>query len=342
MNKSLPDPMPYCAPLFSHLVEIMKWEALKTAIQLGVFDTLSESAAAPDVAGKLSTHPENTAHLLNTLAAMGYLSKKDGHFRNGPLAECYLTSGRDTSLGDSLLFQESWFRPLMNGAMTELVRNGPPVIDDVSDEKIWETAARTSVNHARSGRAQWLAATIAALPEFPSFSRILDLGAGPGMLGIAVTLEHPSLHCVLYDQPVVCRVAEDTIAEYSLADRVQTLPGNYMTDPIGEGYDFVMANFTLNFYRENLDAIVGKVHRALKPGGIFLVTTDGLTDEKTAPAGMVISWLSTCLKGHDLTFERGEIADSMIRTGFVSTQTQAVDHPAAADFAAIDMVVGRK
>ena len=124
---------------------------------------------------------------------------------------------------------------------------------------------------------------------------------------------------------------------------MRTQPGNYMTDPIGEGYDFIMANFTLNFYRDTLDEIVGKVHRALKPGGIFLVTSDGLTDEKTAPAGMVVSWLSTGAPGQRLGFRTGRvIADTMIRAGFVSTQTQAVDHPAAADFAAIDMVVGRK
>ncbi len=342
MNKWLPDPTPHCAPLFSHLVEITKWEALKTAIELGVFDTLSEPAAAVDVAGRLSIHPENTEHLLNALAAMGYLTKKQGRFRNAPLAETYLTSGRETSLGDFLLYQESWFRPMMDGTMAELLRNGPPAIDDVSDETIWETAARASVNHARSGRAQKLAAHVTALPEFPSFSRILDLGAGPGIMGIAVTLKHPTLHCVLYDQPVVCKVADDFIAEYDLKDRMQTRSGDYMNDPIGDGYDFVMANYTLNFYRETLDEIFGKVYRALNPGGVFLVTTDGLTDEKTAPTGMVVSWLSTALRGNDLAFERGVIADAMIRAGFVSTQTQALDDPAFESFGTIDMIVGRK
>jgi len=343
MKKALPDPASPCAPLFSHLIDIVKWEALKTAIQLNVFDLLSEPAAARDVAEKLATHPDNTGHLLDALTAMGYLTKRDGRFRNSRLAETYLTSGGETSLGETLLYQESWFRPAKGDSMTDLVRNGPPPAPgDISDETIWEAAARTSANHTRCGRAQRLADYVAALPEFGSFSRMLDLGAGPGILGIAVTGRHPDMKTVLCDQPVVCKVADEYIAEYGMEARIETLPGDYVNDPIGDGYDLVMANYTLNFYGDKLDEIFAKVHRALNPGGVFLVTSDGLTEERTAPAGMVISWLLSKLQGYDLSFERGVIADAMIRAGFVSTQTQEINNPAFEDFGATDMIIGRK
>lgn len=342
MNKVLSNSAPHCAELFLHLLGGVKWEALKTAIQLGVFDIVSEPAEASAVAGKLSTHPKNTEHLLNALTAMGYLTKKGGRFQSSVLAEAYLTSGKETFIGESLLHNESWFLPVMNGAMADLVRNGPGAIDDVSDEKIWETAARTSANHSRCGRAQRVAEYVAALPEFSSFSRMLDLGAGPGIIGIAVAAEHPTLHCVLYDQPIVCKVADEFIAEYGMKDRVRTQAGNYMADSIGHEYDFVMANYTLNFYRDTLDEILGKVYRALNPGGVFMVLTDGLTGEKTAPTGMVLSWLSSALQGNDLSFEQGIIADAMIRAGFVSTQSRSLDDPAFEVFGAADIIVGRK
>ena len=187
-----------------------------------------------------------------------------------------------------------------------------------------------------------MAGRIAALPEFPALKRMLDMGAGPGLVGIATTIEHPSLQCVLFDQPAVCRVADEVIVEYGLADRVTTIPGDYMSDPIGENYDLVTANYTLNFYRDRLDEIMDKVYRALNPGGVFLVTSDGLTDGKTAPAQSVISWLSLCLQGMDLSFEQGDIADAMLRAGFASTHTQTLNDIETAAYGPADLTIGRK
>ena len=178
--------------------------------------------------------------------------------------------------------------------------------------------------------------------EFASFSRILDLGAGPGVIGIAVASAHPSLECYLCDQPAVCRVAEEVIAEYGLEDRVRTLSGDYMNDPIGGNYDFIMANFTLNFYGDRLDQIMAKVYQALNPQGVFMVTSDGLTHEKTRPEASVISWLSTALQGMDMSFERGVVADAMLRAGFVSTQSQMMTDVDVEAHGPVDMIIGRK
>ena len=150
------------------------------------------------------------------------------------------------------------------------------------------------------------------------------------------------MECVLFDPPTVCRVADEVIAEYGLADRVTTIPGDYMSDPIGEGYDLVMANYTLNFYRDRLDEIMDKVYRALNPGGVFLVTSDGLTDGKTAPAQTVISWLSVSLQGMDISFKQGEIANAMLRAGFVSTQTQTLNDIETEAHGPVDLTIGRK
>ena len=322
--------------------QTVKWEVLKTAIELDVFSHLSEPSASEAVAAKLSTHPANTEYLLNALVALGCLSKTDGCFRNTPLAETFLIPDGETSIGQSLLFVESWIRPVLNGGMKDLVRNGPPPPQPIGSDETWEAGARVSLNEKRGGRAQRMAGRMAALPEFPAFKRILDMGAGPGLIGVATTIEHPSLECVLFDQPAVCRVADEVIAEYGLADRVTTIPGDYMSDPIGEGYDLVMANYTLNFYRDRLDEIMDKVYRALNPGGVFLVTSDGLTDGKTAPAQTVISWLSVSLQGMDISFEQGEIANAMLRAGFVSTQSQTLNDIETEAHGPVDLTIGRK
>lgn len=342
MKKSLPNSGFHSTKLFTLPYEAVKWELLKTAVELNVFDHLLDLVTADEVASVMSTHSANTEHFLNALVAIGCLTKKDGRFKNTALAELFLTSDKDTSIGNSLLFMNQWNTPVLNGGMLNLIKNGPAPIQNIANESIWEDGARVSVNHTRAGRAQKIASYVSALQEFSSFTKILDLGAGPGVIGIAVAAAHPSLKCYLFDQPAVAKVADEVIAEYGMEDRVQTLCGDYMNDPIGEGYDFIMANFTLNFYRDRLDDLMIKIYQALKPGGIFMVTSDGLTNEKTLPSATVISWLSTSLQGMDMSFEQGKISDAMFQAGFVSVRSRTVDDMQMEAHGPFDLDIARK
>lgn len=342
MKKELPDADSRYASLFTLPQEAVKWELLKTAIKLKIFDYLNDPGMAEEIAAKLSTHAVNTEYLLKALVALEWLLYADGKYQNAPTAELFLTTNKDTSIGSSLLFMDSWIHPVLNGGMLDLVQNGPPAPSDFSDESIWKTGARVSLNHSRCGRAQLVASHVAALPEFSTFTKILDLGSGPGIIGIAVTAAHPSLDCVVFDKTSVCKVSDEVIAEYGMGDRVKTVCGDYMNDLFGENYDFVMANFTLNFYRDRLDEIMKKVYDSLNPGGIFMVTSDGLNKDKTAPVASVISWLSTCLRGTDMSFERGVIADAMLSAGFISTQSQIVNDAEVEAHGPVDIILGRK
>ena len=306
MVKTLPKPVVRYTELAALPYEALKWEVLKTGVELELFDHLKKPTSSKAIAAKLSLHPENTERLLNALAALGYLSKTKDLFRNSSLAETCLTQGGDTYLGRFLLLMESWNNPILNGGMRDFVQNGPPPPKHIEDEEIWKNNALAGLNEARCGRAQNVTNHVASLPEFPFFKRILDLGAGSGIMGIAVASSHPSLQCRLFDQPAVCNVADEVIGEYGMGERVKTVRGDYMKDPIGENYDFIMANFTLNFYREKLDEIMSKVFRALNPGGLFMVTSDGLTEERTAPVMSVISWLSAFLAGDGYVIRAGK------------------------------------
>jgi len=252
MKKPLPDPQTQAGELFALTESAVKWELLKTALKLNLFDGLSDHKTAEEIAFAFSMHLPNTEHFLNALTALGYLVKNNHRYCNASSTETLLTHGKDTFIGEALLFMESWHRPLQNGVLLNLVRKGPIRIQNLTDENLWEKSARISLNASRTGRAQAIASQVAALPEFPSFSRMLDLGSGPGMIGIAVAAAHPSLQCCLFDQPAVCKVADEVIAEYGMEDRVATLSGDYLADPIGEDYDFVLACYTFNFYRDRL------------------------------------------------------------------------------------------
>lgn len=342
MRKELPRPKIDSGKLFLLPYEALKWELLKTAIELDLFDRTSVPATAATVSEAISLHPGNTEYMLNALVALGCLEKDNGQYRNTAQAEQFLISGKDTSLGVALLFMSNWTRPVLNGGLKEMVKNGPPPKEDMANPEIWEKGARVSVNHSRCGRAQLIARHVAALPEFPTFTKILDLGAGPGIIGIAVTAAHPSLKCVVFDQPAVVKVATEVIAEYGVENRVAVEGGDYMRDDFGTDYEFAMANFTLNFYRDRLGEIMRKVLNSLKPGGVFMVTSDGLNHDKTSPAASVLSWLPIMLQGHDMSFETGQIARAMLEAGFVSTEQKTINDIELEAHGPVEMTIGRK
>lgn len=341
MKKELPNPDVSSFDFFSVPTEALKWELLKTALEIKLFDFLIEAATVESVAEEFSWHEGNTEYFLNALVSMGCLSKKNSLFQNTKPSDTFLLSGRETFLGESILFDGKWHESLLNGGIKKLLKEGPPPQGPIESEELWESAARATLNLSRCNRTQRTAEYVSSLPEFSGFDRMLDMGGGSGIMGIAVTAAHETATCVVLDQPAVCKVANETIAEYGMEYRVTAECGDYMNDPIGTDYDFVMANYTLNFYRARLGEIMKKVYQALTPGGVFMVSSDGLNKDKTGPAKPVLGWLSTSMQGMDMAFTRGEIADAMLRAGFVSTQSEIVDIKLE-PHGPIDIIIGRK
>jgi ribosomal protein RSM22 (predicted rRNA methylase) len=71
---------------------------------------------------------------------------------------------------------------------------------------------------------------------------MLDLGGGPGLVGIALVAAHPEMKGVIFDKPAIVKVAETFIKEYEMEDRMEVLGGDYSRDPIGKEYDLIWAS----------------------------------------------------------------------------------------------------
>ncbi|CCK81453.1 MULTISPECIES: methyltransferase [Desulfobacula] len=343
MKKSLPTDFPELN--YHELPYIaIRWETVKTALQLGLFDLLPEPQSASDIAVRVECDAKNTEYLLNALTALGYLYKKDGLFCNTEQTERFLTSRGDTGLAESLLAYDQWNEPALNGRMLTLVKEGAPLSRDMVSEQVWADSARKSINGSRCGRAQGIARLLSLLPDFDQWQKVLDIGAGPGLIGIAVAAAHPTLECCLFDRPVVIDVAQETIKEYGMEDRVKTISGDYSVDPFGEGYDAIIASYTLNFYNETekLAPIMEKCFAALNPGGSLIVFSDGLSEEKTQPTDMVISWLPTSLMGQDFSFEEEVLPRAMLAAGFDSVRTKTLTDQFISPLGVTEFHVGRK
>ncbi|BBO92480.1 methyltransferase [Desulfosarcina ovata] len=325
--KQLPDLDLELHNLFDIVNGRTKTQLLLTAIELNIFDFLSTSQSAESVAAELGTHPMCTRFLLDGLAALDLVDKKDNRYQNLPDTQMALHSQSPAYVGRMFSMMDGMSAGIM-ADIGHAVRHGPPDTPaDFGNEAVWAAHARSMANYQRGGPAQKMAATVSQIDGFASFEKMLDLGGGPGLYCIAMVAEHPRMRGVIFDQPAVTKVAEEFIAEYEMADRVTTMAGDYVNDPIGEGYDLIWASATLNFVRPGLTAMLEKIHRALKPGGVFVSHADGLTHERTQPAAYVLGSMAWMLSGQDLMFDSGEVAEAMKRAGFASVESTIVETP---------------
>ena len=311
--------------LIKMIVAPIRSKLLLTGIKLKVFNQLSEPKSADAVAKTIDTHPRNTRLLLDGLTAINLLQKKNGLYRNSRIAQVFLVEGKPTYLGDlcSKIRDDSVLENML-----PLVREGPPLMPQTSfSEGFSAQYAEIWAGTERAGDAQLVANIVSELPEFPSFQKMLDLGGGPGIIGISIVASHPRMKGVIFDLPPVAIVAEDFIRKYKMEDRMQILGGDFNCDSIGEGYDLVLACSCLQFAKE-IDSIVKKIHDSLNPGGVFTSFFGfGLTRERTKPEFVVLNTLATALLGQDIGFDQGFIADSMIRIGFRSVHSRTLDTP---------------
>jgi SAM-dependent methyltransferase len=320
--KKLPEVNESFEELYRMLIAPIKSKLLLTGIELKVFDQLSEPRSAEAVAEVLGTHPENTRFFLDGLTASDLVVKQDGLYQNTPVAQAFLVENTSTFLGPILTITAQTFFALDD--LPKLVKEGPPPPSpeaDMGSEKIW---------------AQF----VSELSEFPSFKKMLDLGGGPGLIGITIVATHPSMKGVIFDRPAIIKVAETFIKEYEMEDRMEVLGGDFNHDPIGEGYDLIWASSALSLAKDDMNSLTKKIYDALNPGGVFLVLHEGLTYEQTKPDAMVLSMMPMpmALTGQDMSFDQGEIADSMLRVGFKSVRSRTLD----TDWGPMDLDIGRK
>jgi ubiquinone/menaquinone biosynthesis C-methylase UbiE len=325
-TRQLPEVQHSFEPLKRMLYGAVQSRLLLASVELDVFSHLRQPRSARDLADAIGTHPDNTRVFLDALTANDLLRKRGGRYRNTPLADAFLVRGEPTYLGRLL---ENFAGYMASGLeeLGALVREGPPPCASHGPDSPAALAEETELyaNYQRAGRAQQAAALARALPEFAGARRMLDLGCGAGLMGIAIVAAHPELTGVLFDRPEVIEVARRHVVEHGLEERVTVVGGDYNEDPIGEGYDLVWSSYTL--LPSALEPVIGKVHRAMNPGGIYLNLSEGLTDEGTRPTMMVNSMLSIFLRHGGAMIEEGQVAAAMLGAGFRSVHSRQVAGP---------------
>ncbi|MHB8771564.1 MAG: methyltransferase [Syntrophales bacterium] len=288
----------------------MESRVLLTAAELDLF-TLTATAplTAGQIAAAIGAELRGLTILLDALAAMGLMVKRDDAYRAEPSAGRLLAAaGPDSILPIILHNVDLWERW---GALTAKIaaprRPGG-----------W-TAAFIGAMHAI---ASPLAGRIVRLADPAGSRRMLDVGGGSGVYTLAFLEAAPALRATIFDRPEVLEMARQRVAEAGMEERVTFAQGDFEKDPLPAGHDlaFVSAIIHQNAPAENV-ALFRNVFASLDPGGRVVVRDHVLSPDRTAPRGgalFAVNMLVGTAGGNSYT--EAEIGAALTEAGFVGVR----------------------
>jgi len=252
------------------------------AVEHDFFTPLEKGCSAEELAAQRSLDARATGLLLNALAALGVLDKRDGVYHNGSAASRWLVHGASYR---GHIFKhihhcwDAWHH------LGEVLREGKPR-EAVEDQALGGDEVHTrNFIRGMDDVTRELAPEVVAGLDLAGVRVLLDVGGGPARYARAFLERHPLLEEVsVFDLPGALEVARDNLLEFPGAGKVKLVPGDFTRDPLGEGVDLVWISQVLHSLGEPAcRELLAKARACLNPGGRVLVHEFLLDDDCAGP-----------------------------------------------------------
>jgi len=255
----------------------MPSRCILTALELDVFTAVREGATAAQMGSRISANPRATETLLNALVSLGLLSKSADIYKNTAESARFFRHGSNDSHRDGLLHTASLWHKWSN--LTDSVRTGTRLPSN-HEQSEWTLNFIAAMQRNAKDRAPQVVRALGT----DGVRRILDLGGGSGAYSIAFAKASSDVTCDIVDLPEVVPLCSRYVDEAGVSGQVSIRPGDMFEADLGTGYDIVMLNAICHMFSEdqNLE-LIGRVRKALAPGGRLVVQDFLLNPEKTGP-----------------------------------------------------------
>ncbi|HSU19236.1 MAG TPA: class I SAM-dependent methyltransferase [Acidobacteriaceae bacterium] len=293
-------------------------EAMKAALDLGIFTAVAQGNAVPStIASRVSANERGVRILCDYLTVQGFLSKTDGSYSLPPDSALFLDSNSPAYIGSVVHFLANDRQRENHRQIADAVRRGGCADTQTPlepNDPVWVVFARQMMPMMRMP-AQMIATALAK--EAPA-RKVLDIAAGHGIFGITVAQHNPGAEIYAADWPNVLEVAKENAEQAGVADRHHLIPGSAFETDFGTGYDLALiTNFLHHFDRDTCISFLRRVHMALEPGGRaaileFVPNADRVTP--AMPASFSLIMLASTPSGDTYTFS--ELSSMAQAAGF--------------------------
>ncbi len=301
---------------------------LDTAVQLRFFDVLSSGPlTGADVAQQCQTSPRGTQRLLDALCSLEFLRKEGGRYALVPEAASFLVRSSPSFVGSFIRHNVHTLLPAWQQLET-VVRTGKPAktLDRQQEGGAFFHEFAPALFALSQSAARALAEAI--LRERGSGPmRVLDIGAGSAVFGIALATANPKARVTATDWREVLDVARDFARDWDVLDRFSFVDGDLFESDFGSGFDVATLGNILHMEGpERCQTLIRKVYGALAPGGTIAIIEYVPDDDRTGqPMHLIfaVNMLVNTVEGDTYTFR--EIKQWLLAAGF--DNVRRVDTP---------------
>jgi len=293
-------------------------DVINTAIELGLFEALAEEPMdARRLAAKLGTIENLTETFANTLVALKLLEKSGDEYSLAPMAAEFLVKSSPAYQG-GMIAMGLKFGQVMS-QMSHILKSSPVRSPEAESDMWLNIDAMKSIGQGvMGGSIQEVTEFITSLPEFPNLRHMCDLAGSHGFYTMALLDKNPQLRGTIVDLPKVAELAKDLVVEMGYGDRIDTIGADLETNnPIGEGYDLVLASHVLYIWKGHLEDIFEKINKAMVPGGVFVSNHLSMAGDECGPVSEMMVELMTQLGGYPTHhLSEAELKKALERCGF--------------------------
>lgn len=277
---------PSPALVFELLNSYQKTEALRAAIELGIFQELGNGpATAAQLAERCSASLRGIRILCDFLTVCGLIEKINGEYHHSTTSALFLDPRSPACIASTARFLglPEMREPFKH--LADVVRNGRTTMDGegtvAPENPVWVEFA-----HSMAPMMAPLAGPLGqiVLEGRTTPMEVLDIAAGHGLFGIEIAKQNPNARVTAQDWAAVLEVAKANAKKAGLDGRLRTLPGSAFDVEFGGPYDeILLTNFLHHFDQEkNIDLLV-KVRKALKPGGRAAILEFVPNEDRVSP-----------------------------------------------------------
>jgi ubiquinone/menaquinone biosynthesis C-methylase UbiE len=296
-----------------------------------VFDSLEDGAKKPEqVAKETGASARALGILMNALVGLGLLRKdRQGKYSLTPESAAFLLSkkpgthaGFFGTIAPKLISR--WLR------LSEIVREGRPAVAVNQETEGTEFFSQLVENIIPMSYppAQKLGDHL-KLAKAKNEIRVLDLGAGSGIWGIALAQKSPRVRVTAVDWAGMIPTTKRITQKFGVRDRFNYVEGDMLEANFGSGYDIATLGHILHSEGEDRSRrLLRKIFRALKSGGTIAIAEWLVNDDRTKPLPSLmfaVQMLVNTEKGD--TFSFNQIKNWLEEAGFKKVRTLEAPGP---------------
>jgi ubiquinone/menaquinone biosynthesis C-methylase UbiE len=285
-----------------------------------VFDSLEGDAKTTEqVAGETGASARALGILMNALVGLGLLKKnRQGKYSLTPESAAFLLSkkpGTHAGFFGTIAPQliSRWLR------LSDIVREGRPAVAVNQETEGTEFFSQLVENIIPMSYppAQKLGDHL-KLAKAKNEIRVLDLGAGSGIWGIALAQKSTRVRVTAVDWAGMIPTTKRITRKFGVGDRFNYVEGDMLEANFGSGYDIATLGHILHSEGEGRSRrLLRKIFRALKSGGTIAIAEWLVNDDRTEPLPSLmfaVQMLVNTEKGD--TFSFNEIKNWLEEAGF--------------------------